>query len=226
MLGARHFTFYNSPGMAPNFIKMLEEARTQGISIDVLPWNGQSDKTSLNKVHELNQYMAINSCIYWHMPYFKYSAVVDLDEYITYRHGEVKYLTQLLEELELSYPQAGAFLFKHYLLTYKEDSGGFDIFQPAQRYGPLGPRFRSKVICVSDRIITSTIHDVGEMVNGSQQIIVSEEDAALYHFRKRPIGNLMENSTDDFEMMKYESVFNEHRLTARFMEVRQKLQGS
>jgi hypothetical protein len=222
MLGARHFTFYNSLGMAPNFIKMLEVARDLGISIDVLPWNGQSDKTNLSRTHELNQYMAINSCIYWHMPYFEYSAVVDLDEYITYRHGQFKLLPELLGELELSYPQAGAFLFKHYLLSYKADSGGFDIFQPAQRSGPLGPRARSKVICVLDRTITSTIHYVGEMVSGSQQIIVPEEDAALYHFRKVPIGHLMENGTDDFEMMKYENVFIEHRLPARFMEEREK----
>jgi hypothetical protein len=49
-------------------------------------------------MHELNQYMAINACLYWHMPYFEYSAVVDLDECLSSRHGVIKDLSAYVDE--------------------------------------------------------------------------------------------------------------------------------
>lgn len=224
-MGATHFTFYNAPGMAPSVFKVLQTARKKGMSIDVFPWNDQ------NGHHELNQYMAINACLYWHMPYFEYSAMVDLDEYVSYRHGVVKMLPDLFDELRETTPSAAAFLFRHYLfiennngsrhdvVSHQIDHGSgamppYDIFRFTERHGPLRARTRSKVVCISDYVVTSSIHYIGEPLEGRTEVTVPVEDAALFHFRKESIPQILKDGTTDLEMTKYLEQFSHHYLTS------------
>jgi hypothetical protein len=220
--------------MAPNFLTVLQNAKEEGISIDVMPWNDQHEGPRGKKTHALNQYMAINACLYWHMPYFEYSAVVDLDEYLTYRHGVVRELPTYLDELRWTHQNAAAFSFRHYLFRSKKHETGvglpqaytnnhdglpiFDIFLLTERHGPLEPKVRSKVVVISDLVVTSSIHNIGEAVTGYDEIVVPVEDAALFHFRKQALSNALGNATQDLEMAKYAPSFFQHRLASRLIK--------
>ena len=52
------------------------------MSLELLPWNYNHLKTDLNSVHEFNQHMGINACLYHNMHKFENLVVVDLDEFI------------------------------------------------------------------------------------------------------------------------------------------------
>ena len=85
--------------MPPNLHEVLRSARNHGVSVDALQWHDQ------HNVHESNQYMTIDGCLYWNLPYFQYSAIIDIDEYTTYRQGVVKQLPDMLDELRGTNPR-------------------------------------------------------------------------------------------------------------------------
>lgn len=214
--------------MAPNFVKILQIAQREGISIEVLPWNDQHEDTKATMMHEHNQYMAITYCIYRFMPYFEYGAHLDLDEYISYRHGSVKALPDVLDDLLETNPNAAAFLFRHYLFTMggddkevatpqADDTPPFDIFKYTIRHGPLEPHQRSKIVWISDRTVTSTIHNLGGAIQNYTETVVVADDAALFHFRKRAIFRVMDNGTEDLEMRKYIKSLSRLSLTSMLL---------
>jgi len=164
--------------------------------------------------------MAINACLYWHKPYFEYSAFIDIDEYISYRGTALKTLPVVLEELEQEHPDAAAYLFRHMTLSRPEKvtdaiaknrSLPFEIFLATERQEEANSvGARSKTICRSDRIVTSTIHTIGEPLASYRQVTVPPNYAGLFHVRKMPLSTHPQNLTTDLEMMKYYELIESH----------------
>jgi len=201
--------------MTPNVAEIIKKAQTLGFSIDILPWNCQYSRYHL---HAQNQYMAINACLYWHMPFFEYSAIIDVDEYISYRGAALKTLPVILDELEQENPDAAAYLFRHMMLSRPEKvadiaqnlSLPFEIFLATERQEEANfASARSKTICRSDRIVTSTIHTIGEPLAPYRQVIVPPNYAVLFHVRKIPLST-GQNLTTDLEMRKYYEPMKRH----------------
>jgi hypothetical protein len=64
----------------------------------------------------------------------------------------------------------------------------FDFLQVSQAYGPLPNRGRmiggAKLIVKPDKVVTATIHEVGEVVPGSDVHLVSSDEAVTHHYKK------------------------------------------
>lgn len=216
-MGISHFTFYNTNGMAPNVINVVEEARRYGLSIEVLPWNYQSSRT-----HEYDQYMAINACLYWQAPFFDHSLMVDLDEYIVARGPEIRSIPEMLAELDEKHPNAASYLFRHFLFhpidnVMQRDPGAIELFSVNTRHNESYlPGKRSKVICKSDRVITSTIHTIAESMDPYKETPIDPNFAAMFHFRSKDLGDASLVFSVDTEMMKFYDLFMNHPLARRY----------
>lgn len=216
-MGVDHFTFYNTNGMAPNVVDVVEQARHHGLSIDVLPWNLQRSNIAFN------QYLAINACIYWQSPYYEHSVVVDTDEYIVARGPDILSLPKMLAGLDEKHPNSACYLFRHFLFARpknvtQQDDSAFDLFAFTARQSELfHPQTRSKVICKSERVVTSTVHTSAEILDAYEEIIVDPDFAGLFHFRPEGLGYVTSFSADT-EMLKMRSLFMGHPLVKEFVK--------
>lgn len=225
-LGVSHFTFYSTRGLGPRGQHVLERLSAAGLSIELLPWNCKHKKFHL---HAQNQYMAVNACLYWHMPFYEYSVVVDVDEYISARGMEITALSKLLESLDRmnNDTEPAAYLFRHFLLSIPNttrDAIGMSSLGPqlpdfTERQDKANdPGVRSKVIYRPARVVSGTIHTVGQTVPPYRQILVNPELAALFHTRKQPLdGTETQTKTTDYVMRKYRPIL-EIQLAHEFMK--------
>jgi hypothetical protein len=104
----------------------------------------------------------------------------------------------------MEHPDAAAYLFRHMMLSRPGKVTDVAInlaFRDFWSHGEAS--FRSKAICRSDRVVTSTIHSIGVSLAPYRQVVVPPNYAGLFHVREIPLSTLPQNLTTDLEMSKY-----------------------
>jgi len=221
--GATHFTFYNTRGISPQTAKVFRRAQEIGISLEILPWNYEyGDRAPWS----YNQYMAINACLYWQMPDYKHSVMVDMDEFISPRGKHSRSLIDMLAILDGEHPNAAAYHFSNNFFFPDEGSDPafdgitlpFDMFHATTRFGPYPtfPKFdRSKAIFKTSRVVRAAIHNMDEPVPGYDAIHTQANTSGLFHYRRHPSvpinkSKALYEEERDIEMLKFYDPMTQH----------------
>ena len=220
-VGVSHFVIYNSGVASPRLMGLLDIARRANVSLELRNWNIQDDLA-----YENMQNMNIEVCVHSLMGFYKYVAVVDLDELIV----PMKYynLPAMIQSITKDTPKMidkpHAFIFKTAFFCrtnspritfpdYKSNGDKLMILRDTVRTDVI-QRVRYKYIVRPESLYESSVHFpyVSPRVMMRQLtnpvLYVNASDALVHHYRdiELSMDDVMEAkncSTVDNRMFRY-----------------------
>jgi len=156
--------------------------------LTLLPW--QLPVQTIKKIRNEGQFTALNDCTYRSMFNHKYTALVDVDEYLVpHQHDDLYSLLNQLDQKSI-----GSFVFQNsFFYLYWENatiSGeGHDIpylitqFKTRRLTKLHKHGIRSKYIVKPDQIIEVGNHVVWEHISGSKSFKIEPSYGSSHHYR-------------------------------------------
>ncbi|XP_023349720.1 uncharacterized protein LOC111718378 [Eurytemora carolleeae] len=187
LLGATHFFFYNHT-VGPHVSSIIRHYQKKNV-ITLLPWNLPIE--SKTKIRNEGQFSAFNDCTYRSMYRFKYTAVVDVDEYLIPKQSLD--IPTMLDKLDGK--STGSFIFRNafFYLYWENDTS---LVRPEEDSKYLITMFktrrivklhnygvRSKYVVKADDVIEVGNHNIWQHIPGRSALKVKEEFGLSHHYR-------------------------------------------
>lgn len=186
ILGASHFYLYNHS--VGTHLEPILRHYVERRELTLLPW--QLPVQTIKKIRNEGQFTALNDCTYRSMFNHKYTALVDVDEYLVpHQHDDLYSLLNQLDQKSI-----GSFVFQNsFFYLYWENatiSGeGYDIpylitqFKTRRLTKLHKHGIRSKYIVKPDQIIEVGNHVVWEHISGSKSFKIEPSYGSSHHYR-------------------------------------------
>ena len=201
ILGADHFILYNL-SIGSELSPLLDSYKEEGL-LEVLEWKipVRNLYGPVPDIHYFGQLVAINDCLYRSRLHSNYVVFTDMDEVMAPLQHE-NWLDLLSKIRNLSDLKPSAFVFRNTFFRKSwESDPSFDdnvlnrlyhffTMTYTKRETYTLEHIHSKVIGDPNAIKVMAIHSTHTLVHGYKDVVISEEQGLLFHYRSEVYGRL------------------------------------